>query len=165
MNMILGGLVQKKEARVEIETEWAEMKRKHAALVGAWEKECAGLTELGTHPRILQEGEVYINAEPDASAIPECSSVGGTRGFYYDGEVYVDTVIALAVLFTSAEDTPGKKSIPHSTSIGYPLAKGRGNLIFEEIKSRGSGFKQGLRSGRMQRENKNKHRPAVEAQN
>ncbi|KAJ7789681.1 hypothetical protein B0H14DRAFT_3502734 [Mycena olivaceomarginata] len=38
------------------------------------------------------EGEVYINAEPDASAIPECSSVGGTRGFYYDGEVYVDTV-------------------------------------------------------------------------
>ena len=38
------------------------------------------------------EGEVYINAEPDASAIPECSSVGRTRGFYYDGEVYVDTV-------------------------------------------------------------------------
>ncbi|KAJ7708478.1 hypothetical protein B0H14DRAFT_3903025 [Mycena olivaceomarginata] len=44
---------RKKEAREEVEKEWAEMKRKHAVLVGAWEKECAGLTELGTKKKDL----------------------------------------------------------------------------------------------------------------
>ncbi|KAJ7840387.1 hypothetical protein B0H14DRAFT_3869489 [Mycena olivaceomarginata] len=44
---------RKKEAREEVEKEWAEMKRKHAVLVEAWEKECAGLTELGTKKKDL----------------------------------------------------------------------------------------------------------------
>jgi hypothetical protein len=44
---------RKKEAREEIEKEWAEMKRKHAVLVEAWEKECAGLMGLGTGKKDL----------------------------------------------------------------------------------------------------------------
>ncbi|KAF7372315.1 hypothetical protein MVEN_00091700 [Mycena venus] len=61
---------RKKEAREEVEKEWAEMKRKHAVLVEAWEKECAGLTELGTKKKDLPS-KPKLGKKPQLPAIDD----------------------------------------------------------------------------------------------
>ncbi|KAJ6453506.1 hypothetical protein C8R45DRAFT_945042 [Mycena sanguinolenta] len=44
---------RRKEAREEIEKEWAEMKRNHGMLVAVWEEECNRLMKLGTKKKDL----------------------------------------------------------------------------------------------------------------
>jgi hypothetical protein len=58
-----------KEAREEIEKEWAELK-KHAVLVEAWEKECTGLIELGTRKKDLSS-KPKLGKKPQLPAVDE----------------------------------------------------------------------------------------------
>ncbi|KAJ7883672.1 hypothetical protein B0H14DRAFT_2564749 [Mycena olivaceomarginata] len=59
-----------KEARDEIEKEWAEMKKKHAVLVEEWEKECTGLIQLGTSKKDLSS-KLKLGRKPQLPAIDD----------------------------------------------------------------------------------------------
>ncbi|KAJ7707108.1 hypothetical protein B0H14DRAFT_3643855 [Mycena olivaceomarginata] len=59
-----------KEARDEIEKEWAEMKKKHAVLVEEWEKECTGLIQLGARKKDLSS-KPKLGRKPQLPAIED----------------------------------------------------------------------------------------------